>query len=87
MKSGEWVLKVVPWIGGRIISMEHVSRNAISSWIAETLSPRSMALLVGNNSINLDLLCIFILLKFRENIRELLMSAILFCLGFMTGTQ
>ncbi|CDP07162.1 unnamed protein product [Coffea canephora] len=24
MKSGEWVLKVVPWIGGRIISMEHV---------------------------------------------------------------
>ncbi|XP_075494654.1 uncharacterized protein LOC142532231 isoform X2 [Primulina tabacum] len=24
MKSGEWFLKVVPWIGGRIISMEHL---------------------------------------------------------------
>ncbi|KAL3818347.1 hypothetical protein ACJIZ3_004252 [Penstemon smallii] len=24
MKSGDWVLKVVPWIGGRIISMEHL---------------------------------------------------------------
>lgn len=23
LKSGDWVLKVVPWIGGRIISMEH----------------------------------------------------------------
>lgn len=24
MKSGEWFLKVVPWIGGRLISMEHL---------------------------------------------------------------
>ncbi|KAM7493797.1 hypothetical protein LguiB_028406 [Lonicera macranthoides] len=24
MKSGDWALKVVPWIGGRIISMEHI---------------------------------------------------------------
>ncbi|KAK1438367.1 hypothetical protein QVD17_04175 [Tagetes erecta] len=24
IKSGEWALKVVPWIGGRIISMEHL---------------------------------------------------------------
>ncbi|KAA8521085.1 hypothetical protein F0562_011762 [Nyssa sinensis] len=24
LKSSEWVLKVVPWIGGRIISMEHL---------------------------------------------------------------
>ncbi|KAF8024369.1 hypothetical protein BT93_F1528 [Corymbia citriodora subsp. variegata] len=24
LKSGEWIAKVVPWIGGRIISMEHV---------------------------------------------------------------
>ncbi|CAI9095040.1 OLC1v1030896C2 [Oldenlandia corymbosa var. corymbosa] len=24
MRSGDWVLTVVPWIGGRIISMEHV---------------------------------------------------------------
>lgn len=24
IKSGEWALKVVPWIGGRVISMEHL---------------------------------------------------------------
>lgn len=24
VKHGEWALKVVPWIGGRIISMEHL---------------------------------------------------------------
>lgn len=24
IKSGDWSLKVVPWIGGRIISMEHL---------------------------------------------------------------
>lgn len=29
MKSGDWILKVVPWVGGRIISMEHLpSGNA-----------------------------------------------------------
>lgn len=29
IKSGDWSLKVVPWIGGRIISMEHLpSSNA-----------------------------------------------------------
>jgi alpha-glucosidase len=24
LKSGDWILKVVPWVGGRIISMEHL---------------------------------------------------------------
>lgn len=24
LKSGDWALKVIPWIGGRIISMEHL---------------------------------------------------------------
>lgn len=24
LKSGDWALKVVPWIGGRIISMNHL---------------------------------------------------------------
>lgn len=24
MKSGDWSLKVVPWVGGRILSMEHL---------------------------------------------------------------
>jgi hypothetical protein len=24
LKSGDWLLKVVPWIGGRIISMTHL---------------------------------------------------------------
>lgn len=24
MKSGDWILKVVPWVGGRILSMEHL---------------------------------------------------------------
>lgn len=24
IKSGDWVLKVVPWVGGRILSMEHL---------------------------------------------------------------
>lgn len=24
LKSGDWVLKVVPWVGGRIISMVHL---------------------------------------------------------------
>ena len=29
LKSGVWAVKVVPWIGGRIISMEHLpSGNA-----------------------------------------------------------
>lgn len=31
LKSGDWALKVVPWIGGRIISMENLpSGNALS---------------------------------------------------------
>ena len=25
LKSSDWVLKVVPWIGGRILSMEHIN--------------------------------------------------------------
>lgn len=24
LKSGDWILKVVPWIGGRILSMQHI---------------------------------------------------------------
>lgn len=24
IKSGDWALKVVPWVGGRIIAMEHL---------------------------------------------------------------
>ena len=24
IKGGEWALKAVPWIGGRVISMEHL---------------------------------------------------------------
>jgi alpha-glucosidase len=24
LKSGDWLLKVVPWIGGRVISMTHL---------------------------------------------------------------
>jgi alpha-glucosidase len=29
LKNGDWIAKVVPWIGGRIISMEHLpSGNA-----------------------------------------------------------
>ena len=24
IKSGDWILKVVPWVGGRILSMEHL---------------------------------------------------------------
>ncbi|PIN24032.1 Maltase glucoamylase [Handroanthus impetiginosus] len=31
VKSGDWALKVVPWIGGRIISMEHVP--TVGFWI------------------------------------------------------
>ena len=41
MKSGEWVLKVVHWIGGRMHSMEHASRNAIAAWIADTMGTRT----------------------------------------------
>ncbi|CAK9179424.1 unnamed protein product [Ilex paraguariensis] len=37
MKSGDWVLKLVPWVGGRIISMEHLpSGNAFESLRAST---------------------------------------------------
>lgn len=48
MKCGDWVLKVVPWIGGRIISMEHgpSGRSTISSWIGQKSSVRSMVLTV-----------------------------------------
>ncbi|KAJ0020657.1 hypothetical protein Pint_31284 [Pistacia integerrima] len=31
LKSGDWALKVVPWIGGRIISMEHLPSG--SQWL------------------------------------------------------
>lgn len=29
LKSGDWSLKVVPWIGGRIISMEHLPSSNV----------------------------------------------------------
>jgi hypothetical protein len=32
LKSGDWVLKVVPWIGGRIISMMHLPSGNIFEW-------------------------------------------------------
>ncbi|KAL1834678.1 uncharacterized protein LOC108215608 isoform X1 [Daucus carota subsp. sativus] len=31
LKSSDWVLKVVPWIGGRILSMEHI--NSGTQWL------------------------------------------------------
>ncbi|XP_012847183.1 PREDICTED: neutral alpha-glucosidase C-like [Erythranthe guttata] len=31
LKSGEWVLKIVPWIGGRIISMQHIP--SVTQWL------------------------------------------------------
>lgn len=38
MKSGDWILKVVPWVGGRIISMEHLpSGNAFEVHFSEFL--------------------------------------------------
>lgn len=33
MKSREWFLKVVPWIGGRIISMQHLPSGNLMSII------------------------------------------------------
>lgn len=39
IKCGDWALKVVPWIGGRIISMEHLpSGNAYDICFSEDLS-------------------------------------------------
>lgn len=32
LKSGDWILKVVPWIGGRIISMMHLPSGNIFEW-------------------------------------------------------
>jgi len=29
LKNGEWDLKVVPWIGGRIISMTHIPSGTL----------------------------------------------------------
>ncbi|KAL0371974.1 UNVERIFIED_CONTAM: hypothetical protein Scaly_0879000 [Sesamum calycinum] len=38
VKSGDWALKVVPWIGGRIISMEHLpSEKEKQQWRIEHL--------------------------------------------------
>ena len=31
LKGGDWMLKVVPWIGGRIIAMEHHPSGMICS--------------------------------------------------------
>lgn len=31
LKGGDWMLKVVPWIGGRIIAMEHHPSGMIST--------------------------------------------------------
>lgn len=33
LNSGDWKLNIVPWIGGRILSMTHVpSGNNLSTW-------------------------------------------------------
>jgi alpha-glucosidase len=32
LKSGDWFLKVVPWIGGRIISMTHLPSGMLLSF-------------------------------------------------------
>lgn len=31
LKSGNWVLEVIPWIGGRIISMMHIPSGRTDS--------------------------------------------------------
>jgi hypothetical protein len=33
LKSGDWMLKVVPWIGGRIISMTHLPSGMLHLWL------------------------------------------------------
>lgn len=40
LKSGDWMAKVVPWIGGRIISMEHIpsGRKQLLSYFTEKRS-------------------------------------------------
>ncbi|XP_044481908.1 alpha-glucosidase 2 isoform X2 [Mangifera indica] len=35
LKSGDWALKVIPWIGGRIISMEHLPSG--SQWLCSRI--------------------------------------------------
>jgi hypothetical protein len=32
LKSGDWILKIVPWIGGRIISMMHLPSGNSFEW-------------------------------------------------------
>lgn len=38
LKSGDWYLKIIPWIGGRIISMMHIPSGRIGSPLATSLS-------------------------------------------------
>ncbi|XP_057776700.1 uncharacterized protein LOC130995437 isoform X2 [Salvia miltiorrhiza] len=38
MKSGDWILKVVPWVGGRILSMEHLPSGCRRQEAATPLS-------------------------------------------------
>lgn len=49
LKSGDWELQVVPWIGGRILSMDHIPSGIVSSIVIFSFS----------NSINFHFLCIF----------------------------
>ena len=44
MKSGDWVLNVVPWIGGRIISMEHVPSGMNPNLIISSLVGSSITI-------------------------------------------
>lgn len=39
MKTDDWIVKIVPWIGGRIISMEHLpSGNDCILYNKETIN-------------------------------------------------
>jgi len=40
LKSGEWIAKVVPWIGGRIISMEHVPSGDLTGFLTILILPQ-----------------------------------------------
>ena len=39
LKSGDWALNVVPWIGGRIISMMHLPSGNIMLMISQFIQP------------------------------------------------
>jgi len=37
LKSGDWFLKIVPWIGGRIISMAHLPSGMLHNHMCNVL--------------------------------------------------